>query len=229
VPNIAGRDRQLIPDGKLCSGGLAAFKGLDLGRADWPTTTVSSGAAFTFKYKASIPHEGSFRLYVTHDGYDPRTPLRWADLVATPFLTVTDPTLRGGVYALNGKLPPGRTGRQLIFTVWQTSSTPDTYYSCSDVVFTGGAGAAAPGQPAASTGGATTAATGPAVGAPTAGSSPPGDPPVVDAAPPAGTGSAVAIRRTSGSRGMVPIAGGATVLLGLGALGFVLARRRRAG
>jgi chitin-binding protein len=25
VPNVNGRDRQLIPDGKLCSGGLAAY------------------------------------------------------------------------------------------------------------------------------------------------------------------------------------------------------------
>ena len=28
-----------------------------------------------------------------------------------------------------------RTGRHLLYIVWQNSSTPDTYYSCSDLVF----------------------------------------------------------------------------------------------
>src|SRR5690349_21236445 len=32
VPNVNGRDRQVIPDGKLCSGGLPLYRGLDLAR-----------------------------------------------------------------------------------------------------------------------------------------------------------------------------------------------------
>lgn len=35
VANVNGRDRQTIPDGKLCSGGLPAYRGLDLARSDW--------------------------------------------------------------------------------------------------------------------------------------------------------------------------------------------------
>src|SRR5690242_7461659 len=35
VANVNGRDRQVIPDGQLCSGGLSNFRGLDLARADW--------------------------------------------------------------------------------------------------------------------------------------------------------------------------------------------------
>jgi chitin-binding protein len=135
VPNVDGRDRQVIPDGKLCSGGLSAFRGVDLARADWPTTTLTPGAAVTFQYKATLPHEGSFRLYVTKDGYDPTRPLRWADLEATPFLTVTQPKLRDGAYPLSGTLPR-KSGRHVILTIWQTTSTVDTYYSCADVVFT---------------------------------------------------------------------------------------------
>jgi chitin-binding protein len=150
VPGVNGRDRQLIPDGKLCSGGLATFKGLDLARADWPATTVVAGAAFIFRYRVTIPHRGSFRLYVTKDGYRPTSPLRWADLSTTPFLTVANPPMQNGAYVLKGRLPAGKAGRQLIYAIWQTTSTPDTYYSCSDVVFRAPAGAAAaPASPSA--------------------------------------------------------------------------------
>jgi chitin-binding protein len=135
VPGVDGRDRQVIPDGKLCSGGLAKFAGLDLPRSDWPTTKVKAGATFTFAYKQRIPHQGSFRIYVTKDGYDPTKPLRWANLESTPFLTATNPSMQNSAYMMKGTLPK-KTGRQIIYTIWQTTSTPDTYYSCSDVVFT---------------------------------------------------------------------------------------------
>ncbi|WP_211370102.1 lytic polysaccharide monooxygenase auxiliary activity family 9 protein [Nonomuraea turkmeniaca] len=135
VANVAGRDRQVIPDGALCSGGLPAFKGLDLARADWPATTVKPGARFAFRYRGTIPHRGTFRLYVTTAGYDPAKPLKWSDLEREPFLEATDPQLTGGSYVIKGRLPTGRTGRHLIYTIWQNSDTPDTYYSCSDVIF----------------------------------------------------------------------------------------------
>lgn len=40
-----------------------------------------------------------------------------------------------GAYRIKAKLPSDRTGRHLLYTIWQNTSTPDTYYSCSDVVF----------------------------------------------------------------------------------------------
>jgi predicted carbohydrate-binding protein with CBM5 and CBM33 domain len=143
VPNVNGRDRSVIPNGKLCSGGLAQFAGLNLARADWPTTSVRPGAAFTFQYKTTIPHTGTFRLYVTNQSYDPTKPLNWSDLGTTPFLTVKNPPVTNGAYLLRGRTPTGRTGHQVIYAIWQTSSTPDTYYSCSDVLFPA---AAAPAQ-----------------------------------------------------------------------------------
>ncbi|MEU8216156.1 lytic polysaccharide monooxygenase [Micromonospora taraxaci] len=142
VAAINGRDRERIPDGELCSGGLSAYRGLDLPRTDWPSTELTSGAKFTFRYRTTIEHRGTFRLYVTTPDYDPKSPLNWADLEARPFLTLTDPPVRAGAYQLAGRLPAGRTGRHLIYTIWQNSSTPDTYYSCSDVVFRGAKGAA---------------------------------------------------------------------------------------
>lgn len=135
VAAINGRDRERIPDGELCSGGLSAYRGLDLARTDWPSTELTTGAKFTFQYRTTIEHRGTFRLYLTRPGYDPKAPLTWADLEARPFLTVTDPPVRAGAYQLPGRLPAGREGRHLIYTIWQNSNTPDTYYSCSDVVF----------------------------------------------------------------------------------------------
>ena len=136
VPNVNGADRQRVPDGKLCSGGLPAYRGLDLPRADWPATRVSPGEALPMRYVSTIPHEGTFRMYLTKPGYDPARPLTWSDLPAEPFAEVTDPPLTKGAYRFRVTLPSDRTGRHVLYTVWQNSSTPDTYYSCSDVVFT---------------------------------------------------------------------------------------------
>ncbi|GAB3945064.1 lytic polysaccharide monooxygenase auxiliary activity family 9 protein [Micromonospora vulcania] len=144
VAAINGRDRERIPDGELCSGGLSAYRGLDLPRTDWPTTGLTTGARFTFKYRTTIEHRGTFRLYVTKAGYNPREPLTWADLETRPFLTMTDPPVRAGAYQLPGRLPTGRDGRHLIYTIWQNSSTPDTYYSCSDVLFRSTRGGSGP-------------------------------------------------------------------------------------
>ena len=147
--STAGRDRATIPDGKLCSGGLAQYAGLDLARTDWPTTRVTPGAKFTFRYRTTIPHEGTFRMYVTKPGYAAGRPLRWADLESKPFLSITDPRRSGGAYVLPRRLPTGLVGRHVVYTIWQNSSTPDTYYSCSDVVFAPSAKTAAPGKTAA--------------------------------------------------------------------------------
>jgi chitin-binding protein len=87
------------------------------------------------RYVSTIPHTGTFRMYLTKPGYDPAGPLSWSDLPQKPFAEVTDPALRDGAYRIEATVPSDRTGRHVLYTVWQNSSTPDTYYSCSDVVF----------------------------------------------------------------------------------------------
>ncbi|MFC9630639.1 lytic polysaccharide monooxygenase [Streptomyces mirabilis] len=146
VAGVGGRDRQVIPDGQLCSGGLPAYKGLNLARADWPSTRMTPGSAFTLSYSSTIPHTGTFKLYLSKPGYDPTKPLKWSDLPTKPFATATDPALVNGAYRIKATLPSDRTGRQMLYTIWQNTSTSDTYYSCSDVVFptASGGGAAAP-------------------------------------------------------------------------------------
>jgi chitin-binding protein len=135
VANVNGDDKKFVPDGKLCSGGLDAFKGLDLARDDFPSTTVTGGESLAIKYRATLPHAGSFRVYLTKQGYDPGQKLKWDDLGSKALAEIKDPPLSGGSYRMSVKLPGDRAGRHILYIVWQTSSTADTYYSCSDLVF----------------------------------------------------------------------------------------------
>ncbi|MEU8209326.1 lytic polysaccharide monooxygenase [Micromonospora sp. NPDC049044] len=212
VAAIDGRDRERIPDGELCSGGLSAYRGLDLPRTDWPATDLTAGATFTFRYRTTIEHRGTFRLYVTRSGYDPKAPLTWSDLETRPFLTRTDPPVRAGAYQLAGRLPAGRTGRHLIYTIWQNSSTPDTYYSCSDVVFRGAKVKATPAKGAAVA--PRTTASGPATTEPAA---------VVAAADPG-----VPVASVTDLDGRWPVLAGAAVVLVLVLLVGAGRRRRTA-
>ncbi|MFJ8822228.1 lytic polysaccharide monooxygenase [Streptomyces sp. NPDC102467] len=144
-----GKSQERIPDGKLCSANSDEFKGLDLARADWPATKVSAGS-YTFKYKVTAQHKGTFNLYMTKQSYDASKPLAWSDLdLQNPVATSTDPTADGGFYTFSGKLPE-RTGRQLIYGIWQRSDSPEAFYSCSDVAYDGSGSTTSGSAPAAS-------------------------------------------------------------------------------
>ncbi|MCG5460261.1 lytic polysaccharide monooxygenase [Micromonospora sp. MED01] len=215
VSTINGRDRERIPDGELCSGGLSAYRGLDLPRTDWPSTTLTSGATFTFRYRTTIEHRGTFRLYVTTPAYDPRKKLTWADLESRPFLTLTDPPVRAGAYQLAGRLPAGRSGRHLIYTIWQNSNTPDTYYSCSDVVFRGAKATPAPARAGATKSAAAaprTAASGPSA---------------TETAVAAAADPGVPVASVSNLGGRWPVLAGAAGVLVLALLLIGAGRRRR--
>lgn len=142
----AGRTRGFIPDGQLCSGGNTTYSGFNLPRADWPVTHLSSGTNFNWWYSNWAAHPGPFRLYVTKDTWSPTRPLAWDDLEDQPFLTVASPPQVGSVgtadghYLWTGNMPTAKTGRHLIYTVWARTDSQETFYSCSDVVFDGGAG-----------------------------------------------------------------------------------------
>jgi chitin-binding protein len=135
--------------------------------------------------------------------------------------------MKNGTYTMSGTLPAGRTGRHLIYTVWQTN--PDTYYSCSDVVLTGGGGGGA----AANPGDGATPSASAAPDAGTAGGAGAADDPIA-------TGSAEAqaadpglgpVRNVADTGRMLPFVFGTAALLALAAatLLFVLRRRMAAG
>jgi chitin-binding protein len=143
VPNVNGNDKKFVPDGELCGGGLDAFKGLSIARDDFPATSVTGGKTLSIKYRATIAHQGSFRVYLTKQGYSPTKKLAWGDLGSKALTDVANPPLKDGAFTFGVKLPE-RTGRQILFIVWQTSNTPDTYYSCSDLAFPAAVASSAP-------------------------------------------------------------------------------------
>ncbi|MEV7584038.1 lytic polysaccharide monooxygenase [Streptomyces erythrochromogenes] len=156
IANAAGNHRTLIPNGRLCSAGNDKYRGLDLARGDWPASPMSAGP-HTFRYKGTAPHKGSFELYVTKDGYDPSKPLKWSDLEPAPFAKATDPGMQNGDYVFSGTVP-NKSGRHLIYSIWQRSDSPEAFYTCSDVVFgkdNGGTGTAPSTRPSTGTGSGT--------------------------------------------------------------------------
>lgn len=145
IANAAGQHQALIPDGKLCSANREKYRALDWARTDWPATAVSAGS-FGFKVRATAAHSGTMTVYITKPGFDPTQPLKWSDLDATPVAVYnTTRTATDGYYSFSGTLP-ARTGRHIVYKVWQRSDSPEAFYSCSDVTFGGAAAqqAAAP-------------------------------------------------------------------------------------
>ena len=137
----AGRMRGFVPDGQLCSGGNPKYAAYDVPRDDWPVTHLTSGADFTFHYAAWAPHPGTFRMFVTKDGYDPTQPLTWDSLEDQPFSTFTESVPNGtGEYFWDATLPAGKSGHHVIYSVWSRSDSQETFYGCADVVFDGGHG-----------------------------------------------------------------------------------------
>jgi chitin-binding protein len=128
LANAAGNHRAIIPDGQLCSAGRAKYRGLDLARNDWPATKVSAGNR-QVTYDPTAPHRnGNFTFYLTKQGWSPTTPLRWGDLVQIAYFDHT-PAFS---WAIN---LPSRTGRQLLYSIWQRTDSPEAFYTCSDLVF----------------------------------------------------------------------------------------------
>ncbi|HEX8869574.1 MAG TPA: lytic polysaccharide monooxygenase, partial [Lentzea sp.] len=152
ISNAAGRHREIIPDGHLC-GPTTKYDAYNQARGDWPVTQLTANATVTLKYNAWAPHPGTWEQYVTKDGFDVTKPLKWSDLESVPFDKITNPPLGNGEYSWQAKLP-NKSGRHIIYSLWQRSDSPEAFYSCSDVVFGGGVPdtqpPTAPGTPVAS-------------------------------------------------------------------------------
>lgn len=138
--NANDQHQAVVPDGKLCGGGKDTYKGFNLARDDWPATAIAPNAngQFDFLYKATAPHATKyFRFYVTKTGYNSTQPLKWSDLDSQPFCTITNNTLVNGHYKMSCPLPQGKTGRHVIYSVWQRADSTEAFYSCMDVNFSG--------------------------------------------------------------------------------------------
>ncbi len=140
ISNAGGRHREIIPDGNLC-GPDARFAKFRAARSDWPTTKLQPGSTITMRYNAWAPHPGTWTQYITRDGWNINEPLRWSDLEPAPWNQVTNPPLNGnGPYGPEwtwpATLPTGKTGRHIIYSIWQRSDSPEAFYQCADVNLT---------------------------------------------------------------------------------------------
>ncbi|MFE3636317.1 lytic polysaccharide monooxygenase [Streptomyces cellostaticus] len=128
-------------DGRLCNGGLSRFAQLSAPRtpsgAAWPTTRVTGGQSYTFRWQFTAMHATTdFRYYVTEPGWNQNHALSRSDLTLTPFLTVPyDGRRPPATLSHSGTLPSGLSGHHVILAVWTIADTGNAFYACSDVTF----------------------------------------------------------------------------------------------
>ena len=127
-----GNHTAVVPDGNLASGGRPGkYGGMDLISPDWVATPVNAGP-LTVTWTNSAPHATSYyRVYITNANWNPSMPLTWGNLT---LLTETTPSPAAGTVDIPVTLP-ARTGKHVIFSVWQRSDSPEAFYSVSDVDF----------------------------------------------------------------------------------------------
>jgi predicted carbohydrate-binding protein with CBM5 and CBM33 domain len=144
---VAGNHQGALPDGQLCSGGLTStgrYAAMDV-PGEWHAVEVPNNFTVTVHDQA-LHGADYYRIYVTRQGFDPTTDqLRWADLSLVAETGVIppgegtpsdDPVLNGVSVSIDVSAP-GRTGRHIVFMIWQASHFDQTFYGCSDVTFTG--------------------------------------------------------------------------------------------
>lgn len=132
---VGGNFQAAVPDGQLCSGGHAEggrYNSLD---AVGPWKTVDKPNQFTLTITDQAQHGADFLLvYITKQGFDPTTqPLTWDSL---ELITKTDRYAPAGQYQVSVDAG-NRTGRHVVYVIWQASHMDQSYYLCSDVNFLG--------------------------------------------------------------------------------------------
>jgi chitin-binding protein len=141
---VAGNHQAAIPDGQLCSAGhtqSGRYNALDT-VGDWTATPV--GNSFNVRLFDGALHGADYiRVYVTKPGFNPVTqPLAWSDLDLVTEIGNTPAAqwtaVSGGVQIDLPVQLSGRTGRAMVYTIWQASHLDQSYYFCSDINFGGG-------------------------------------------------------------------------------------------
>ena len=132
------------PGDRLCDGGTkASHRGLNA-LAQWPVTTLKPDAngKVTLKWNHTVAHRTkSIQFFVTKMPYDSTKPLQFSDLEKFCEQRDFTPAIAGEnrEQEYSCTLPPGKTGRHLIVSVWNTNHVGDgvtsgeSYRACGDV------------------------------------------------------------------------------------------------
>lgn len=142
--NVRGNHQAAIPDGTLCSAGNTDGGRYDFLDTPGPWIAKPVNNSFTLRLFDQASHGADYIwVYVTKQGFDPLTQrLRWSDLERVAVVGNTPASQwRREVDGVSIDIPvnaPGRTGRHMVYTIWQASHMDQSYYLCSDVIFPGG-------------------------------------------------------------------------------------------
>jgi chitin-binding protein len=142
---VQGNHQGAIPNGQLCSAGRTGdgrYRAMDT-PGNWRAANVSRN--FTVRLLDQASHGADYiRVYVTRQGYNPLTQaLAWSNLElvaqigntpASQWTRVTTP--HQGVQININATANGRSGRHLVYTIWQASHSDQSYYFCADVNIT---------------------------------------------------------------------------------------------
>jgi chitin-binding protein len=130
---VGGNHQGAIPNGQLCSGGRAEggrYNAMDA-VGNWQMSNIRTN--FTMRLYDQASHGADyFRVYVTRQGFNAATQsLGWSnlELVRTTGRYAPAQNISFDVSA------PGRSGRHIVYTIWQASHMDQAYYICSDVNF----------------------------------------------------------------------------------------------
>ena len=121
-------------DGTLASGGRPEkYGGMDQITSEWVATPVSPGP-FTITWTNTAPHATEYYdVYITKESWTPDQPLTWDSL---ELLVRTSPSSAASSVDIPVILPV-RTGKHVIYSIWQRSDSPEAFYSTSDIDFDG--------------------------------------------------------------------------------------------
>lgn len=132
------------PGDRLCDGGTkGSHRGLNA-LAQWPVTTLKPDAngKVTLKWNHTVAHRTkSLQFYVTKMPYDSTKPLQFSDLEKFCEFNDFTPAISGEnrEQEYSCTLPPGKSGRHLIVSVWNTNhvgngvTSGESYRACGDV------------------------------------------------------------------------------------------------
>lgn len=131
---VGGNHQRALPDGTLCSGGQTEggrYRSMDT-PGNWRATTKPQRFRLNIYDQAS--HGADYlHVYITKQGFNPLTQrLRWSDIERVATTGRYAPSNNYAVDVNAGS----RTGRHVVFTIWQASHSDQAYYLCSDVNFT---------------------------------------------------------------------------------------------
>ncbi|MFF5079122.1 lytic polysaccharide monooxygenase [Actinoplanes sp. NPDC000266] len=214
---VAGNHQAAIPDGQLCSAGhteSGRYNAMDA-IGNWQATNI--GNSFDVRLFDGARHGADYIwVYVTKPGFNPTTQaLKWSDLEKVAEIGDTPAAqwpeqLSNGVAISAPVRLSGRSGRAMVYTIWQASHLDQSYYFCSDVNF---GGTTNPTTPPPTTPPPTT----PPPKTPPVTTPPPTTPPVTTPPPATGACSAtysVSSQWQGGYQGSVTVTAGAAAISG---------------